>query len=180
MSNSTVSNNHIRIAVNALFIGFMLSASFAIYYFRSSLQHFTDATYVGVFIGCLIANATVLLPSPSLLFVVAASTFLNPALVALSGALGSTLGELVGFMTGRTGASIVPDTYPRIFAFFNQYGLLAVFVFALVPLPLFDIVGLIAGYAKVPWYKFIICCFLGKFLKMIIYSYGGMILSSFI
>jgi membrane protein YqaA with SNARE-associated domain len=48
-----------------------------------------------------------------------------------------------------------------------------VFVFALLPLPLFDVAGTVAGVCKMPIAKFITACFLGKTLKMLTVAFIG-------
>ena len=54
---------------------------------------------------------------------------------------------------------------------------LLIFLFALIPLPLFDLVGVYAGGRKVKLPFFIAVCYLGKLLKMLFYAVviGGVI-----
>jgi uncharacterized membrane protein YdjX (TVP38/TMEM64 family) len=42
-----------------------------------------------------------------------------------------------------------------------------------MPLPLFDIIGIASGYLRINLYKFLIACFSGKFIKMVIYAFGA-------
>ncbi|HLD85636.1 MAG TPA: DedA family protein, partial [archaeon] len=50
--------------------------------------------YLGVFLAMLIVNASVFLPLPGFVIIVAAAAFLNPLLVGVAAALGGAIGEL--------------------------------------------------------------------------------------
>ena len=45
-----------------------------------------------------------------------------------------------------------------------------VFILALLPLPLFDIVGIYSGGTKMNLIKFSVACFIGKFIKLLVYT----------
>jgi uncharacterized membrane protein YdjX (TVP38/TMEM64 family) len=55
----------------------------------------------------------------------------------------------------------------------DKYGLWALFVLAVVPNPLFDIAGIIAGATKIPVYKYFLVVSLGKLVKFVTISYLG-------
>jgi membrane protein YqaA with SNARE-associated domain len=151
----------------------MISISILIFINKSTIQQLGAFGYIGVFLLCFICNATVLLPAPSLLVVVSAATALNPILVALAGALGTTLGEMVGYFSGYAGGNVVEKKDNKYISLLIKYGLPVVFIFALIPMPLFDISGVASGYLRIKWYKFLIACFLGKSIKMLIYALGA-------
>ena len=121
---------------------------------------------------CLLANATVLLPSPSLMIAASCALILNPLAVAFTAALGSSAGELVGYLFGNTGR----DLSPRFRACLAALGRrihrpeILVFVLALLPLPLFDVAGIYSGGSGMPLRRFFLLCFAGKFLKMLVYT----------
>jgi membrane protein DedA with SNARE-associated domain len=48
-----------------------------------------------------------------------------------------------------------------------------VLVLGFIPNPLFDIAGMIAGVLRMPLYKFLLFCWVGKVLKMMMFAYGG-------
>lgn len=126
--------------------------------------------YGGLFAACLAANSTVLLPASSTLFTASASMALDPVLCCLIGAAGAAAGEQVSYWCGRTGAKAAAGTgsrkADRFAALVERYGALAVLAFAFLPLPLFDLVGLACGAAKMPLHRYIPACFVGKLLKM--------------
>jgi uncharacterized membrane protein YdjX (TVP38/TMEM64 family) len=55
----------------------------------------------------------------------------------------------------------------------NKYGVWAVFLFALIPMLLFDLVGLAAGALKFPVWKFILACWAGRIPRSFVEAYIG-------
>ncbi len=50
---------------------------------------------------------------------------------------------------------------------------LVVLVMAFIPNPLFDLAGMASGALKLPLWKFLIACAIGKIFKMLIFAYAG-------
>lgn len=154
------------------FVIFTVILSLVIFLFRDKLQNVGSIGYVGVFFLCLIANATVLLPAPSLMIAASAALILNPFLVALFASLGSTIGEFVGYAFGTA----VEDLSPKFKSFLEKLTTrihnrtLLVFILAVLPLPLFDIVGIYSGGTKMNLLKFFFVCLAGKFIKTLVYT----------
>jgi len=151
----------------------VVALSILIFINREKLQYIGNYGLLGVFGLCFICNATVLAPAPSLIVIVTAATFLNPILVALCGALGTTLGELTGYFSGKAGRNIGRIEIGKLGKAVQKYGSPVIFCFALFPLPLFDIIGVASGFLGIKWYKFVIPCFLGKLIKMLCFAYGS-------
>lgn len=151
---------------------FTLVCTLPYLYFRSQLQEAAGLGYLGLILFCAISNATILLPSRATLMVLAAATALDPVLCALCGGVGTALGEQSGYLCGRIGASGFDRTLThresRIAAQVARYQFPMVFLFALLPLPLFDVVGLAAGVLHVKWPKFAAAVLLGKLLKFLL------------
>jgi len=159
--------------LSIFFILAIIALSVVIFIYREKIQHIGNYGLLGVFVLCFICNATVLVPAPSLIVIVSAATFINPILVALCGALGTTLGELTGFLSGKAGRNIGKIEIGRLGKAVQKYGSPVIFCFALFPLPLFDIIGVASGFFGIKWHKFIISCFLGKLIKMLCFAYGS-------
>ena len=124
-------------------------------------------TLIGIFIACVITNSTVLLPSTSMVIVLEYAQLINPLAVAIVGALGTSAGELTGYYMGRAGSNIIkPEKIKKIKKRFDKNTYLWIFVFALVPMPIFDIAGLLAGSTKTNVFGFYLTCVVGKFIKM--------------
>ena len=55
----------------------------------------------------------------------------------------------------------------------EKYGDITILVLAFIPNPLFDLAGMVAGILKMPVWKFLIYCVIGKILKMMMFAYAG-------
>jgi len=125
---------------------------------------------LGVLVICFLANASVLLPSSSILVVVEYSMLINPLLVALCGAFGAALGEMIGFFVGRHGRKAVPGKLMKwVKARMARHKYLMVLLFSVLPLPVFDIVGMLSGAMIMNALKFFGICLTGKLIKMLCY-----------
>ena len=132
-------------------------------------KHITISA-IGVLFVCFLANASVLLPSSSILIVVEYSIVINPILVAFCGALGSALGEMTGFYVGRCGRVIVSGKIVKwISTKIEKHRYLIVLIFSTLPFPIFDIVGMLSGATKMNTAKFFGTCLVGKLIKMLCY-----------
>ena len=150
--------------------GVALAVAFTVPYFifREQLQQYALLGYLGLFLSCLMANASVFMPASSTAFVMAASLTLNPWLCILVGGLGTALGEQVSYICGLVGSKSLDENAPgvqRVRNWLSRRAFLTVFLFAFVPLPLFDVVGVAAGATRLTWWKFAIAAVLGKVLK---------------
>jgi len=170
--NPQQENKALKIVICVLFLTAIAGLSAAVYFNQDKLQYIGNYGLFGVFILCFICNATVLLPAPGLLVIVTAATFINPILVALVGAAGTTLGETTGYFSGRAGKRLIDANKNKSSAALKKYGSPVIFIFALLPWPIFDIIGITSGYLGIKWQKFLIACYLGKFIKMACYAYG--------
>jgi membrane protein YqaA with SNARE-associated domain len=159
--------------LSILFIIGVLAISIMIYIYKDKVQTLGNFGYLGVILLCFICNATILAPAPSLVVVVSMALVMNPMIVAISGAIGSTLGETVGYYSGYVGKNIIDFDNNKLASWVKKYGTPVVFIFAVIPLPLFDIIGLASGYLRIKLYKFFIACFAGKLIKMLVYSIGA-------
>jgi membrane protein YqaA with SNARE-associated domain len=120
--------------------------------------------YFGTFIITIILNATILLPVSSLAMVMAMGAVLpSPVLVGIAGGLGAAIGELTGYVAGRSGRELVARSrmYNRIEGWVARWGWIAVFFLSVFPF-VFDIVGIIAGALRMPLWKFLVACALGR------------------
>lgn len=161
-----------KIAEILLVVG-ILAGSLLLYIFYDSSTPPSEWGYVGLFVLCLLSNATVFLPSPSLLLAASCALVLNPFWVAVVAALGSTLGELTGYLLGNVGQDLSPK-FQRLMETITQKvknPFVLIFVLALLPLPLFDVAGVYSGGTKVKLLPFFLLCFTGKFLKLSVYTH---------
>jgi membrane protein DedA with SNARE-associated domain len=127
--------------------------------------------YLGAFLISIMGNASVLLPGIVLPILTALGAdcyqssgwLAGPIIIGLAGGTGAAIGEIVGYMAGYSGSIIVENKkrYHRFVGWVRQWGAVAIFVFALVPL-FFDLVGIVAGVIRFPLWKFLLLCWLGR------------------
>lgn len=170
-----ITKNRILKKVGSVVVALCVATAGALPYilFKDQVQEMATIGYVGLFAACLLTNASVFLPASGIAFTVAAATALNPLLCALIGGFGTAFGELVGYALGRCGRSSInkPKLFKKIDLGLKRYGYSAIFAFAFLPLPLFDFVGVAAGTAQIPIFRFFLVCSAGKILKMLVYVF---------
>jgi uncharacterized membrane protein YdjX (TVP38/TMEM64 family) len=134
--------------------------------------------YPGIFLLSILANATVLLPAPGIIFVFAMGSVFNPFWVGIAAGAGASLGELSGYLAGFSGQAVVErtETYQKLVIWMSAHRkltFLLISVLAFIPNPFFDLAGFAAGTLKIPLAQFLFCCWIGKTLKMLGFAYAG-------
>jgi len=142
---------------------------------RDRVKELEALGYPGVFLVSLLANATLILPVPGVLFTSAMGAVFNPYLVALAAGTGATLGELTGYMAGFSGQGVIENRkwYDKVTSWMSKYGGITVLVLAFIPNPVFDIAGMVAGALRMPMWKYLIFSWIGKVGKMLLFALGG-------
>jgi len=134
--------------------------------------------YLGVFVISLILNATVIIPVSAMAVVSSLGGALpSPFLVGLAGGVGAAIGEMTGYIAGRAGRDLLAKNriYVRVEGWVQRWGMVAVFVLSVFPF-LFDIVGIIAGATRMPFWKFFLACWLGRTILYIAVAYLGSVI----
>ncbi len=141
----------------------VIGISAGIFLYKDRITEFRDYGYLGAFLANLISNATVFLPVPSGLIVIALGAFLSPLLVGVAAGAGAAIGEMSGYLLGYSGRAVIRNskTYERSVLWLKRWGAVTIFVFAVTPLP-FDLAAIAAGALRFPLWKFLIACWLGK------------------
>jgi membrane protein YqaA with SNARE-associated domain len=150
--------------------------SIAVFVFRDIFSSLEGYGYPGIFFISLLGSATLILPTPALVFVfIAGGTLSSPFLVGVLAGIGAALGEFTGYLAGYSSNKVVEKskTYRRLHHLVDRYGLWFVGILAFVPNPIFDLAGIAAGAIKIVWYKFLLVTMLGKTVRMILLAYGG-------
>ena len=135
--------------------------------------------YGGIFIISLVSSATILFPFPGFIAIPLGAHFLNPLLVAIVGAVGSAIGELVAYGAGRGGRALaqarskkIDRWSERLARWFKRVnGFTIIILFAATPLP-HDAAGIFAGIIKYDIKKFFLATLIGKFLLFLALAYG--------
>ena len=137
------------------------------------LTEHANASYITVILLCFLSNATVLLPAPSAIVVIEFSFILNPVITALCGGLGSALGEMMGYVAGFHGARAIKNNKFKTFIkkHKSKHPFILTFLTSIIPLPIFDIIGIAAGASKLNPFKFFATTICGKTLKFLMYAF---------
>ncbi|HLC93116.1 MAG TPA: VTT domain-containing protein, partial [archaeon] len=132
---------------------------------------------LGIFIASIIANATVFLPLPIDLLVIAinaqSDSLLNVIILCSVVGVGAGIGEMSAYIAGLLGVETAEKIREKEFTQIKeirgkleQKGMAFIFMMALVPFP-FDIIGVTAGFIKYNPKKFFIAALLGKTFRYI-------------
>ncbi len=155
----------------SIIVGFAIGILFALPYllFKEKIQEFSTLGYIGLFVSCFVSNLSILLPTSSTIIIIAASLTLNPFICIVVGGIGTAFGEQASYVCGLIGSSGFDISTKKgkeiTTKWFERNSFLTVLLFAFVPLPVFDIIGIIAGAKRMSWWKYTLAAVLGKVLK---------------
>ena len=166
-------------AIPLLILILVLAITIALFLFflqnPEKIKEFEKYGYPGAFLISLVSSATVILPAPGILLVIAIGVTLNSVLVGLISAVGGSIGEMTGYMLGHSGRGFARSNKILVRAeeWMRRRGFVTVFLFSLIPLLPFDVVGVVSGALRFPIWKFLLACFLGKTLLFIVLIQTG-------
>ena len=155
----------------SIIVGFAIGILFALPYllFKEKIQEFSTLGYIGLFVSCFVSNLSILLSTSSTIIIIAASLTLNPFICIVVGGIGTAFGEQASYVCGLIGSSGFDISTKKgkeiTTKWFERNSFLTVLLFAFVPLPVFDIIGIIAGAKRMSWWKYTLAAVLGKVLK---------------
>ena len=152
----------------------VIAITVGLFLYRDKIADLGNYGYLGAFLITLVTNATIILPMPGFLLLFSLGAVFNPFLVGLSGALGGTVGEMTCYLLGYSGRGVMQNRrlYDKSVQRLKKWGIVTVFVFAATPLP-FDVIGMVAGLLRFPFWQFFLACLLGKSLKYIGIAVAG-------
>lgn len=161
-------------AVGGFLIAFTAVAAFLWLTGRFSPE---TAGYGGVWIMHFIGAASIVVPVPSLLALCAAAApdvGLSPVILGILAGSAESLGEITGYAVGLSGRKALRNNrwYPRVKRIMERYGGKALFVVGVVPNPVFDVMGFIAGSLGYPVARFIGILLVAKSIKNIGLAYA--------
>jgi len=159
-------------AIPLLILILVLAITIALFLFflqnPEKIKEFEKYGYPGAFLISLVSTATVILPAPGILLVIAIGATLNSV-------VGGSIGEMTGYMLGYSGRGFARNNKMLVRAegWMRRRGFVTVFLFSLIPLLPFDVVGVVSGTLRFPIWKFLLACFLGKTLLTIVLIQTG-------
>lgn len=134
--------------------------------------------YFGVFVISVVLNATVIVPVSNMTIIGSMGAILSlPWLVGLAGGIGAAIGEMTGYVAGRSGRDLLAKNkfYNRVEGWVKSKGWIAVFILSIFPF-VFDVVGIIAGALRMPLWKFFVACWLGRTISYVVVAYFGKVI----
>ncbi|PKB65489.1 MAG: hypothetical protein BZY80_00245 [SAR202 cluster bacterium Io17-Chloro-G2] len=153
----------------AIFVAVVAVAATAILLHQYIAENITiaQAGYAGVALTALVASGGLVIPVPALATACTVGALLNPWIVALVAGGAEGVGELTGYSLGYSGQGIVSQRpfFTRLEGWMRRRGWLVLFLVALVPNPVFDVVGVAAGALRYPLWKFLAVVWAGKIIK---------------
>jgi membrane protein YqaA with SNARE-associated domain len=147
------------------------------FYFRGELTQLGNFGILGIFLINLISSITLFLPAPAIATVVAGGFLYNPLVVAVVSALGSAVGDFVGYILGKSSKEVLikkNSFWYNIFReTFHKFGAIFIIIFSFIPNPVFDVVGLVAGLFSYSPIRFFMYVLIGRFLRNLLLAYLG-------
>ena len=135
-------------------------------------------SYFGIFVISLLGATSIFVPIPYtiVIFILGGLQTFDPLWIAVAAGLGSAVGEFSGYLIGMGGRKVISDRYKKRMDFlvklFKKYGPIAIFVFALTPLP-DDLLFIPLGVIRYSLLRAFIPALLGKFFSNLIIAYSG-------
>lgn len=129
---------------------------------------------VVLFGASVLCNATLILPVPGMALTGAAALVVDPLLVGVVAGAGQAVGELSGYLAGRSGRRLLAGrpALGRIGRWMDRNGTITLFVLALVPNPAFDVAGILAGALRTPVPRFLAAVGSAKVLRNTLFAYA--------
>ncbi len=161
--------------LRVLILIFVIALTVYLLTIADQVKHLEYLGYPGIFFVSIIANATIIVPLPTLVITSTMGAIFDPFWVAIAAGLGATIGELTGYLAGFSGSAVIENRnwYDRLTEWMRKYGDVTILVLAFIPNPLFDMAGIVAGALKLPVYRYLLWTAIGKTLKMMLFAYGG-------
>lgn len=160
--------NRRLVALQIILLVLITAASLAAIPFAREIREAGGTGFLILFILSVQSGALFMLPGLGFASI-AAFTIIHgdPWLPALVGTTGQVTGEMVSYLLGAAGSPWIQRStaYHRVERWIKRWGLTMVFVIALIPNPLFDIVGTAAGAVGLGWQRFFVASWAGRLIK---------------
>ncbi|MGB1252321.1 MAG: YqaA family protein [Candidatus Promineifilaceae bacterium] len=173
-----------------LSIGLAIAIAVILIRYQHQVKGLGRFGYPGIFVISVLGNATVGAPAPSIIAILGIGATLSVWPASLAAGIGSALGEMLSYIFGysthtnwnfdlfgyKFGSKQAVESelsakswFKRLARLINgRSGWLTLFVLAAIPNPIFDIGGILAGLAKMPWWLFFSVTTAGKTVRYLI------------
>ena len=167
------------VVLAGLSVGFFILFPYLVRYFNIPIERLASTAYLVVFGITLLCNAAVLVPVvyPHLSIMIAAAGYWDPFIIALVASVAGALGEITAYYAGYLGKRIVQfdnvPGYGRLVGWMERHGFWGILLVSFQPILPVDIAGIVAGASKIPLWKFLVPCWIGKLGKYLLACYLG-------
>jgi len=132
--------------------------------------------YAGLFLVCLLGSSS-MIPIPFQIIVFSFGTVLNPLLVGIIAAFGSSLGNLISYLIGLGGKEILEGKYSKqlndLKRKLKKYGIfLWLIVIYATPIPNVPF-AVLSGVVKYDFKKFFLAVLIGELILNITIAFAG-------
>jgi membrane protein YqaA with SNARE-associated domain len=132
--------------------------------------------YAGAFLISIFGNFTIFFPVPFTITIYVFGATLDPLILGLVCGFGSALGEFSAYLVGMGGRHVIDERYGNRLEsaklLVQRYGMLVIFLFALLPLP-DDLILVPMGMLRYDIRKALLAASLGKVAMCLIVAYAG-------
>jgi membrane protein YqaA with SNARE-associated domain len=134
--------------------------------------------YFGIFLISMLGAMSIFVPIPYtvVIFTLGGLKIFDPLWIAVAAGVGAAIGEFSGYLIGFGGRRIISEKYKKKMDFlmklFKRFGPIAIFIFALTPLP-DDLLFIPLGVMRYSVLQAFIPALLGKFFSNLIIAYSG-------
>jgi membrane protein YqaA with SNARE-associated domain len=134
--------------------------------------------YLGIFFISFIGSMSLFIPIPYpiVIFTMGGLPGFEPIWIAVAAGLGSAIGEFSGYLIGVGGRKAIGQKYRKKMDFlmklFKKFGPIAIFLFAVTPLP-DDLLFIPLGVMRYSLLRAFIPALIGKFFSNLIIAYSG-------
>src|SRR3990167_664799 len=119
--------------------------------------------------------AIIIIPAPGWAIGFAMGKFLDPIGLGIAAGVGSAIGEITGYVAGQGASQVIHANkhFKKFKDWIKKNDLVAIFVLAAIPNPIFDVAGIAAGSLNIKWWRFLIATALGRTLRYAALAYFG-------
>lgn len=132
--------------------------------------------YLGIFIISLLGALSIFFPIPYTVVIFTLGGYFDPVLIGIVAGTGAAIGEFSGYVLGLYGRRLISPNRRRKMEFmlkiFNRLGPVAIFVFALTPLP-DDLLFIPLGIMQYNLLRALIPALIGKMCMNFMVAYSG-------
>lgn len=165
--------------IRLIILIFTILIMFLIFSLRKTLVNYTQYGLLGIFLINLLSSASVVFPIPGAASIFIGGAVWNPFLVGLISGVGTSIGELTGYLVGFGGSGIVNSAKNKIKLWialkkiFHKHGFITILIIAIIPLPIFDYMGILAGSMGYPIYKYYLATLVGRTIRNYLFALAG-------